>query len=437
MTERQKLKHVDAAVDVGRRLKEARERAGLSQRQLSFPGCTAAYISRIESGERIPSLQILREFARRLGVSEAFLAYGRDDAAPADPLLEGEVALRLDDLTLARRLFSTAEVDAIDDRTRARARAGLGQIAFRRGDQAKAIALLADARELDPDLELADPSVADTLGRAYAMAGEYESALGVLTRALSAAKERRDRLDIVRFSVLLANTWIDSGDFAHAETVLSDVLADLREIKDPLARARLFWSQSRLHALRQDSEAAARYARRALETLQVSEYTYYAAYAHQTLAHIELDRGNAEDALELLEAGLPLVRESGNKLEEAQFKLEEARALAKLGRAEAAASLAMEVAPMLRKSSPLDAGRSYNLIAEVFAETGDDARAIELYELAIEMLERSPTRYLVEAYSRLAELLERTGRKDDALALLKRAMRVQTDVGRQLTAHVT
>jgi tetratricopeptide (TPR) repeat protein len=310
----------------------------------------------------------------------------------------------------------------------------LGQIAFRRGDHRKTIALLTDALELDPELETADPAIADTLGRAYAMVSEYESALAVFTRALAAAKERRDSLDVVRFSVLLANTWIDSGDFGRAETMLSEVLAELTEIKDPLARARLFWSQSRLHALRHDSDAAARYARRALETLQMTEYTYYAAYAHQTLAHIELDRGNAEQALQLLEAGLPLVRESGNALEEAQFKLEEARALAKLGRAEAAASLAMEVAPVLQKSSPLDAGRSYNLIAEVFAQTGDDARAIELYELAIEMLERAPTRYVVEAYSRLAELLERNGRKDDALALLKRAMRVQTQVGRPLTA---
>lgn len=435
MTERQKLAHVDDPVKVGRRIREARERAGLSQRQLSFPGCTAAYISRIEKGERVPSLQILREFARRLGVSEGFLAYGRDNVSPADPLLEAEVALRLDDLKLARRLFSGADRDAADERTQARARAGLGQLAFRAGDHKKTVALLTQAFAIDSTLEFADPSVADSLGRAYAMLSEYESALAVFTRALEAVQERHDRLEIVRFSVLLANTWIDSGNFTRAEEVLAGILAHAAEISDPLARARLFWSQSRLHALQNDSDAAARYARRALETLQITEYTYYAAYAHQTLAHIELDRGNAEEALELLEAGLPLVRESGSTLEEAQFKLEEARALAKLGRGEEAASLAMEVAPILGEASPLDAGRSYHLIAEMFAELGDEARAIELYELAVDMLEKSPTRYLVEAYSRLAELLERSGRKDEALALLKRAMQVQTAVGRELTAR--
>ena len=57
---------------------DAREAAGISQRELAFPGCSAAYISRIERGERIPSLQVIRELARRIGVSESSLAYGRE-----------------------------------------------------------------------------------------------------------------------------------------------------------------------------------------------------------------------------------------------------------------------------------------------------------------------------------------------------------------------
>ena len=73
---RRKSTHVDDPAAVGRRLREARERAGSSQRQLSFDGCSPAYISRIEAGERIPSLQLLREMGRRLGVSEDYLATG-------------------------------------------------------------------------------------------------------------------------------------------------------------------------------------------------------------------------------------------------------------------------------------------------------------------------------------------------------------------------
>ena len=61
--------HVDNPEAVGRRLRKARVDGGLTQRDLSFDGCTAAYVSRIEAGARIPSYQILIEFASRLGVT--------------------------------------------------------------------------------------------------------------------------------------------------------------------------------------------------------------------------------------------------------------------------------------------------------------------------------------------------------------------------------
>ncbi len=75
---RARTPHYDDPEAVGRRIFDAREAAGLSQRELAFPGCSAAYISRIERGERVPSLQVMREIARRTGVSEHALAFGRD-----------------------------------------------------------------------------------------------------------------------------------------------------------------------------------------------------------------------------------------------------------------------------------------------------------------------------------------------------------------------
>jgi transcriptional regulator with XRE-family HTH domain len=75
---RPRTPHYDDPRAVGRRLHAARAAAGISQRDLAFPGCSAAYISRIERGERIPSLQVMRELARRVGISEAELAYGRE-----------------------------------------------------------------------------------------------------------------------------------------------------------------------------------------------------------------------------------------------------------------------------------------------------------------------------------------------------------------------
>jgi len=91
---RARVPHYDDPSAVGKRLFESRQAAGLSQRELSFPGCSAAYISRIERGERIPSLQVLRELARRTGVSETTLAYGREliDETVAGAIREVEAA---------------------------------------------------------------------------------------------------------------------------------------------------------------------------------------------------------------------------------------------------------------------------------------------------------------------------------------------------------
>ena len=83
MFKRARTPHYDDPAAVGKRVFEARVAAGLSQRELAFPGCSAAYISRIERGERVPSLQVMRELARRTGVSEQALAFGREALDPA------------------------------------------------------------------------------------------------------------------------------------------------------------------------------------------------------------------------------------------------------------------------------------------------------------------------------------------------------------------
>ena len=104
---------------------------------------------------------------------------------------------------------------------------------------------------------------------------------------------------------------------------------------------------------------AARYARHASNLLELTEHTYYTAQAHQLLAHIELDRQQPRDALDLLEKGLELLAEAGSPIDVALFRLEEARALIQLDRPEEAASIAMEATAELADGSPYDAGRSY------------------------------------------------------------------------------
>jgi transcriptional regulator with XRE-family HTH domain len=61
---------------VGARLKRLRLARGMSQRDLSSPGVSFAYISRIEAGARFPSVKALRRVAGKLGVTVEHLETG-------------------------------------------------------------------------------------------------------------------------------------------------------------------------------------------------------------------------------------------------------------------------------------------------------------------------------------------------------------------------
>ena len=424
---RRKSTHVDDPAAVARRLKDARGRAGISQRQLSFEGCSPAYISRIEAGERIPSLQLLREMGRRLGVSEDYLATGLEREAGGEDrkLLDAEVSLRLGELDEAVRLYTEVLDAAVTTSVRARALAGLGQIAYERGEPRRAIELLEQAVRVSNVAVSDQPALADTLGRAYAAVDDFGPALRIFRHSLAAAEERMDTVESIRFGVLLANTYIDSNELAAAETLLEKTVALAPNASDPIFRARIFWSQSRLYAMREDATTAARYARKALELLELTEHTHYAARAHHLLAHVELDRGNAAEALDLIDRGLPLIGASGNRAELALFRLERARALVELDRKEEAGVLAAESAELLTDVAPHDAGRGYALIGEILEAVGDTPGACERYEQALALLEGGPLRYMIEVYGKLAALHEAEGRSEEALAVLKEAMVVQ------------
>ncbi|HYR29921.1 MAG TPA: helix-turn-helix transcriptional regulator [Thermoanaerobaculia bacterium] len=146
--------HVDDPAAVGRRLKDARLAAGLSQRQLSFPGCSAAYISRLEAGDRVPSLQLLRKLAAKLNADEQYLATGIERIEPDPPeLVEAEVERRLagEPASLSTGPRPTGGLD--DPATRARVLWQHSRALAERGDRRAAAAFARDALAL---LDFAD-----------------------------------------------------------------------------------------------------------------------------------------------------------------------------------------------------------------------------------------------------------------------------------------
>ena len=62
---------------VGRRIREQRVELGLSQRAISEPGITYAYISPIEAGRRNPSIEALIGIAEKLETTALTLLTGK------------------------------------------------------------------------------------------------------------------------------------------------------------------------------------------------------------------------------------------------------------------------------------------------------------------------------------------------------------------------
>jgi transcriptional regulator with XRE-family HTH domain len=221
---RARVMKIDNPAALGRRVAAARSERGLSLRQLSFEGCTGAYISTIENGKRVPSLQVLQALADRLDVSVEYLATG--ETAPIDlQLSDAELAVYLGDHESAAASLG-ALVSRLQGRRLARALALRGLIDVEKGSIDEGVTLLEQSRELSAAEFLSVPTAVEALGRTYATQGQYELAIELFTSGRDAAVKSGDRPRALKNTVLLANAYIDLGDLSHSADALAEALRD-------------------------------------------------------------------------------------------------------------------------------------------------------------------------------------------------------------------
>jgi transcriptional regulator with XRE-family HTH domain len=163
---------------VGARLKRLRVERGFSQRELSSPGVSYAYISRIEAGARTPSVKALRKLSQKLGVSVEFLETGRDIRDVDDRelrLTDAELELRLQGDTSAAEQKLEEILDesraAGDRASAARAAIGLGFTAAHRGNHLDAVERLEAALAEEPPQPHLRPRSAPPTGRLASSSG--------------------------------------------------------------------------------------------------------------------------------------------------------------------------------------------------------------------------------------------------------------------------
>ena len=416
---------------IGMRLKRLRLERGLSQRELSGPGVSYAYISRIEAGARTPSVKALRMLARKLGVSVEFLETGRDlrDVDERElRLADAELQLRLADDTgdIEPKLQEIlAEAEAAGDNVAAtRARVALGFAAAARGAHLDAVERLEatlDDATISPHTR---PDIYAALGQSYSALGAPERAVTLFERCLDAVVEKTPENLTARiwFASLLSYALSDAGDYDRARDVVRDALAQADDTADPYTRVRLYWSLARLAGMEGRAAEALDNIRRAIALLKATDDTLRLARAYLLSAGIEAMEREADPAEAHLERARQLLGSHAEPADLGMLWIGESRVAALRGDAEAALGRARAALDVLGDFHGAEQGAAVWALADGLALAGEVDGAHGAYARAVDLLAVHGRRHdAAEACDRWAKMLEQEGRSNEAKAIRDRA----------------
>jgi transcriptional regulator with XRE-family HTH domain len=408
---------------LGVRLRELRDARGVSLREIAFPGCSPSYLSRVESGERVASLTILAELARRLETSvEELLGRSLDGRVSEADLVAAEVAARMGEPNAEARLETllAGSQSLRDQRAESRVLECLGLLALDRRDDARSVRLLEQARSTGPRPNARErPALFRALGRAHAGTGDLIQSAAVLQEAFDEVSEPpADVALMVQFGSYLANAYTDRGRFGDAEHVLSRVLRHEQDVT-AVNLMRLDWALARTYAEQGQSRVAEMYAHRVLARMERGEELRARGHAHLLIAGVLLDQAKADRAAPHLDQAEQLLT-SETPVELALLSYERSRAALMRGDVGSAKAHAETALRRSEGTEPGYAGMAHALLAEVaLAEDRlDDARFLCQEGIGL-MAGRVAPPQIARAYETLSRIEERAGNLEAALEALR------------------
>jgi transcriptional regulator with XRE-family HTH domain len=420
-----------ATEGVGARLKRLRLQRGLSQRDLSSPGVSYAYISRIEAGARTPSVKALRKLAQKLEVSVEYLETGRDIRDVDDRelrLTDAELELRLAENTeeaegKLRALFDES-VRAGDHASACRAQVALGSAAAARGNHLDAVEQLEAAFEERHVPVHTHPNVYATLGRSYSALGAPDRAVRLFEACLKELAETApdDAGAQIRFATYLSYALSDAGDYNRAASVVKDAVARADDAVDPYSRVRLFWSLARIAQLEGRSTEGLDYIRRAISLLETTEHHVQLGRAYLLSAGIESVEGHAVETRSQLDMAERFLGPKPEALDVGMLRIGHSRLAALEGDAARAVEFARDALAVLGDFHGDSQGAAVHALARGLALQGDEAGADSAYRRAVDLLTVHGRRLEAgNAALEWATFLREHNRNDEAESILRRA----------------
>jgi tetratricopeptide (TPR) repeat protein/DNA-binding XRE family transcriptional regulator len=422
---------------VGARLKRLRVERGFSQRDLSSPGVSYAYISRIEAGARTPSVKALRKLSQKLGVSVEYLETGRDIRDVDDRelrLTDAELELRLEDDTRGAEQKLEKLLDesraAGDGASATRAAIGLGFAAAHRGNHLDAVERLETALAQAPPSPQMRPDVYSTLGQSYAALGAADRAARLFERCLDEVKETApaDLTIRVRYATLLSYALSDAGDYDRARSVVMDALQEAGSLGDPHSRIRLLWAVSRVAAIEGRSAEALQHIRKAMALLEATDDTLQLARGYLLAAGIESSEKRVDETRELLSAAERLLAPHAEARDVGMLRIGQSRLATLEGDGDRAVETARDALAIFGDSHGDEQGAACWALASGLMLKGDLETADTTYRRAIDLMTVHGRRHSAgQASVQWASHLQEQGRGDEAEPILRRAYDLGVD----------
>lgn len=424
-----------AAGAIGARIRQARESAGVSQKELGRAAhLSPSYVSLLEAGKRTPSEQTLSVIAEHVGTTSDWLRYGAE--APSDLRVRLAVDYARLDLSSGapergRERLLSLDLESTTDAVRVQAELAL-----------------AHAHEMCGDLESAIVLLEEVLARARAAGSRLDAAAaatplvvysvqsGDLVRAVELGEAQMRELEDeglagvdehLRLGSSLLWAYAERGDLHFAALRAEGLIRQAESLGTPRGRGSVYWNAAIVADRRGDYTTAKRYTERALALL--GEYCdardlprLRLNYAHVLLRCDPPEVAVAEEQLDQVE---PLLAVAGSVTDLTVLDVERSRVHLLRGEARRAEELARRAIDRLGDDPRLEACAARLAIGDaLYAHEGMQAGAVEAFVWAAEQFEvMSAPREAAAAWRRLADRLREGGRHSEAMDAFDRALR--------------
>ena len=407
---------------VGPRLRAARLRAGLTQRELAGDRYTAAYISALELGLVRPSWAALTYLSGRLGLAMHDLVHeaqpGWDRLAPDLQLAAGDFEAAADGYT--RLLQDSSGTDA----------------AVIRSGRAEALARLGRARDALPDAAAAYEQLTQAhqpveaayagywLAYAHHQLNNTDEARALLHQLLAEVRAGLMVQADFKLRLLLALAILESwdGHDDRALTLLEEGRALTGEMDD-LRRATFLFSLANSYSETGDHEAALRAGTTALPLFEAANVEREVALLRNTLALTYLQLGNTDRATELAAESRQMCAQRNDLASLAHVVETEAQIALAIGDHETVRQRVAETLDLARASGNTHAESSALLTLARSQRQTDDKGAEATYREAAELLRKvGPRPKLAAVLREWSDLLVSEQRHPEAVELLQEAL---------------